>query len=37
MANYIVNEKWFNMRNSNMEKEVERIVLTAARLIREEI
>ena len=37
MANCIVNDKWYAERKKNMEEEVERIVLAAAKIIRAEI
>ena len=37
MANYIINEKWYEKRQINVDDESKRIVITAAKLIREEI
>ena len=36
MANYIINEKWYEKRQINVDDEAKRIVITAAKLIREE-
>ena len=37
MANYIINEKWYEKRQINVDDEATRIVITATKLIREEI
>ena len=37
MANYIINEKWYEKRQINVDDEAKRIVITATKLIREEI
>ena len=37
MANYIINEKWYEKRQINVDDEAKRIVITAAKLIQEEI
>ena len=37
MANYIINEKWYEKRQINVDDEAKRIVKTATKLIREEI
>ena len=37
MANYIMNEKRYGKRQINVDDEAKRIVITAAKLIREEI
>ena len=37
MANYIINEKWYEKRQINVDDEAKRIVINAAKLIREEI
>ena len=37
IANYIINEKWYEKRQINIDDETKRIVITAAKLIREEI
>ena len=37
MANYIINEKWYEKRQINVDDEVKRIVITAAKVVREEI
>ena len=37
MANYIINEKWYGKRQINLDDEAKRIVITASKLIREEI
>ena len=37
MANYIINEKWYEKRQINVDDEAKRIVITAAKVIREEI
>ena len=37
MANYIINEKWYEKTQINVADEAKRIVITGAKLIREEI
>ena len=37
MAKYIINEKWYSEKKANIEDEAERIVITAAKIIRAEI
>ena len=37
MANYIINEKWYEKRQINVDDEAKRIIINAAKLIREEI
>ena len=37
MASFIINEKWYKERSSNVTDEVNRIVSAAAKLVREEI
>ena len=37
MANYIIHEKWYEKRQINVDDEANRIVINAAKLIREEI
>ena len=37
MAKYIINEKWHSEKKANIEDEAERIVITAAKIIRAEI
>ena len=37
MANYIINEKWYEKRQINVDDEAKRKVITAAKLTREEI
>ena len=37
MAKYIINEKWYSDKKANIEDEAERIVITAAKIIRAEI
>ena len=37
MANCIINEKWYEKRQINVDDEAKRIVITAAKLIQEEI
>ena len=37
MANCIINEKWYEKRQINVDNEAKRIVITAAKLIQEEI
>ena len=37
MSNYIINEKWYEKRQINVDDESKRIVMTATKLILEEI
>jgi hypothetical protein len=37
VANYLLNDKWYNSRKESMEDEAERIVLTAAKIIQDNI
>ena len=37
MAKYIINEKWYSEKKADIEDEAERIVITAAKIIRAEI
>ena len=37
MANYIINEKWYEKSQINVDDEAKRKVITAAKLTREEI
>ena len=37
MAKYITNEKWHSEKKANIEDEAERIMITAAKIIRAEI
>ena len=37
VVNYIINKKWYDERNNNVEQEAMRIITTAAKLIRQEI
>ena len=37
MVSYIINEKWYEKRQINVDDKAKRIVITAAKLIREEI
>ena len=37
MVKYIINEKWYSEKKGNIEDETERIVITAAKIIRAEI
>ena len=37
MVKYIINEKWYSEKKANIEDEAERIVITAAKIIRAEI
>ena len=37
MAKYIINEKWYSDKKANIEDEAERIMITAAKIIRAEI
>ena len=37
MVKYIINKKWYSEKKVNIEDEAERIVITAAKIIRAEI
>ena len=37
IAKYIINEKWYSEKKANIEDKAERIVITAAKIIRAEI
>jgi len=37
MVDYLVNEKWYNERMNDAEDEAERIIMTAAKLILQDI
>ena len=37
MVNYLINKKWYDERNNNVEQEAMRIITTAAKMIQQEI